>query len=85
MHSKPYMHVTGSKLEGVEVVPDHVMAQEAVYALQVMESLLYCDSAMHHNPVLMLKLLHCIRLLCYVHACSPASTLIFPGNGGTCI
>lgn len=35
MHSKPYMHVTGRKLEGVEVVLDHVMAQEAMYALQV--------------------------------------------------
>ena len=41
MHSKPYMHVTGRTLEGVEVVPDHVMAQEAVYALQVTESLLH--------------------------------------------
>ena len=36
MHSGPHMHATGRKLEEVEVVPEHVMAQEAVYALQVL-------------------------------------------------
>lgn len=36
MHSGPHMHATGRKLEGVEVVPEHVLAQEAVYALQVL-------------------------------------------------
>lgn len=34
--SKPYMHATGRTLEGVEVVADHLMAREAMYALQVL-------------------------------------------------
>lgn len=31
----PFVHCTGRKLEGVELVPEHVLAREAVYALQV--------------------------------------------------
>ena len=34
--SKPYMHAFGRTLAQVEVVADHVMAREAVYALQVL-------------------------------------------------
>ena len=35
MDHSPFVHCTGRKLKGVELVPEHVMAQEAVYALQV--------------------------------------------------
>ena len=39
MHTGSHLHATARQLEGVEVVPEHVMAQEAVYALQVLSCL----------------------------------------------